>query len=371
MKGISHKLIYLTLAVLLVASMLAFGCAKPAPAPAPAPPAMEPVTLIFNGGMFAAPSLHGRVIQRFCSQVEERTDGLITFDNIWSFGLTYPGEEMDSVASGLADLTAFPICFYPSDLFLNNYHNAIPFVPSDIETMLWVEKRMYDELPMLGAEFEEHGNKLLAFEVTGQNTLECTSAITCLEDLKGKKVCTSGVWEPRWYEVIGAVPVEVDTPDLMMALETGLADCSLLPLTVSYPFKVYEKAKYVVEPGEGALKGAVITINSDLFNSFPKDIQQIIVEVGRETSDYWTELEISELEKVKRVIGEAGSTFYAFPREEIAKWQRLVGNAPALYIKQGEGRGLPAREVAEKFLALIAETGYEFPVEWETLPFPK
>jgi len=366
---LKKKIFLIFVSLLLVTGLVIAGCVKPAPTPAPEPkPAMEPVTWLYNGGIHSPESVQGRAIQFFGQQVEERTNGLIKFEYAWSFSLTKPGQELDALKSRLCDVEQICWTYYPSKLFLNNVTYAIPFVPEDLPSQARTINTLY-ELPAMKAEREQYGDKLLWIGVEPGYYLESRMPIPRLEDFKGKKIAISGVYAPGWVEVTGATPVPTTLLDRPTALQTGMLDGSILGLSVSAPFKLYEFAPYDTLLKVGCWTGTHGAINLDLFNSLPEDIQQVLIEVGKETGEYYYQTIVEEEDSLKEMMKEAGNTFYTLPDEDIAEWMRLIGNAPARWIDDGEALGLPAREVMETYLSLIAETGYKFPVEWSSLPY--
>jgi TRAP-type C4-dicarboxylate transport system substrate-binding protein len=366
------------ISLVLILGLLVAGCtSEPSPSPSPSPvptsspeptpePTMEPVTWLYNGGIHSPASVQGRAIQWFGEQVEERTDGLITFDYVWSFGLTKPGEELDALQSRLCDLEQICWTYYPSKMFLSNITYAIPFVPEDIESLAKTINTLY-RTPPLVAEREQYGDQLLWIGVEPGYYLESRMPIPTLAEFEGKKIAISGVYAPEWVEVTGATPVPTTLLDRPTALQTGMLDGSILGLSVGAPFKLYEFAPYDTHLKVGCWSGTHGAINLDLFNSLPEDVQQILLEVGEETGEYYYQIIVEEEDALREMMETAGNTFYTLSDEDIADWMELIGNAPARWIEDGEALGLPAEEVMNQYLDLIAETGYEFPTDWSSL----
>jgi TRAP-type C4-dicarboxylate transport system substrate-binding protein len=56
--------------------------------------------------------------------------------------------------------------------------------------------------------------------------LMCTKPVRDMEEIKGKKLRTSGAANSRWAESVGAVPVNVPSSEMYTGLEKGSIDCA-------------------------------------------------------------------------------------------------------------------------------------------------
>jgi TRAP-type C4-dicarboxylate transport system substrate-binding protein len=70
--------------------------------------------------------------------------------------------------------------------------------------------------------------------------------------------------------------------DRPTALQTGVIDGAAHPFEISYPFKLYEFAPNMIQTGWGAVTGNPISWNLAKWNKLPKDIQDIIIQTGKE-----------------------------------------------------------------------------------------
>ncbi len=334
----------------------------------PATKSMKPMTLLYNGGIHTENSVEGQCIKWFGTQVEQRTNGLLKFTYIWSFGLTRPGEEIDAIKSMQSPIGQTPITYYPAKLFLSNIAYAVPFVPDDLMSQAKTFSSLFDGIPAMREEYEKLGVKLLSFGVSNKWFVEARTPITRLEDFKGKKLAISGVYAPKWVQVLGATTLPTTLMDRAHALDTRMLDGSIMDIVVTYPFKLYEFVKHTTYLGLGCWLGHVGMINLKLFNDLPGDVQKVLVDTGREMSFKYSELIDSHLEKVKGVMMKEGVKFYTLSDADRTRWMKMVGNAPATWVQEAEARGLPGKETMNLYLKLIRETGYKFPAEWETLP---
>ncbi len=340
----------------------------PTPAPTPAPPPMKPITLRYDLAIMPPPSLDAVVAKWVGDEVEKRTNGLIKFEYFYSTALTKPGEELDAVKSGLSDMSLIIHGFYPAKLFLNRYAAAVPFGPNDPRVATKILDTLLQEIPALSQEFEKYDTKYLWGSVLDPEALEALTPIRTVADLDGKKIAMTGNYGPRMLEAVGATPVVMSIPDRVTGLQTGTIDGSILGLTVTFPFKLYEFAKHTTRIELlGAKYGAAHVIRLSLFNELPKDIQQIILDVSKEAQVQYTEGQVTLRAKFEGIMGGAGVTFYDFPESERVKWANMLPDLPAEWIKEGEAMGKPAAgDIMRRFLELSKAEGHQFPREWVT-----
>ena len=81
---------------------------------------LKPMKLLANGGPYPAKFPDNVILAYFCNEVEEKTKGVISFRYAWSGSLTKPGEEIEAMKSGLAQVGTVAYNYYPSKLYLSN-----------------------------------------------------------------------------------------------------------------------------------------------------------------------------------------------------------------------------------------------------------
>lgn len=327
---------------------------------------MKPVTLLFNGSIYRPDTVYGKTILWFCDEVTKRTNGLVKFKHVWAFGLTKPGEEIDAINTGLSQLSFFPAVYYPARLFLYNFDHCVFGGSPDLTRAIeWTDPFLYGGAPMLHKELEKEGMKFLFAEIAPSWDIETKTPTPRLDDLKGQKIAVAGVYAQAHVAATGAVALSPTMTDRGSMLQTGALDGSVLPRTVSFPFKLYEFAKYNRPVLWGCWFTSVGVIHVKLFNSFPKDIQQVFLNVGREANRYFQKLNVPHQEKMKKIMEAAGVTFNPpFPKEDRMKWIELGGEPIAKWLKEAEKRGVGAegRQLMRTYFRLQEEkVGHVWP----------
>lgn len=350
---------YLLLVVLLTSSILVTSCST-------GTKSIEETTILFDATVYGAETPFGKVMQWYGNELSQATDNKINFEYAWAFSLSRPGEALDQVASGLSQMAFTVNPYYPKQLLLNNSNFAVFGAPNDIMTSwkVW-DQLVYEDVPALGEEFEKYGVKLIYFAVDAPQVLESTTPITSLDDFNGKKIAASGYFLPKFLEAVGATPLPTTVTDRGTSLQTGLLDGSVLPPNVAFPFKLHEFAPNYLEIKLGAWYSEAAFMNLDLFNSFPKGIQDTIMDLGRQASRYYVDIMEEELRMEREARLASGVTYSELSDADLAKWAGMVGNPIAEAVSQGIASGAPEMEtLMEKYLELCRKEGHKFPREW-------
>jgi tripartite ATP-independent transporter DctP family solute receptor len=110
--------------------------------------------------------------------------------------------------------------------------------------------------------------------------------VTKPEDIAGVKVRAPEI--PLYVDMVkswGALPVAVQSNDIYMALQTGMAKGQENPITAIYQWKLYEVQDYLILTGH-MIQTNPVSINSDFFNSLPEEYQKILTEEVIAAGDY-------------------------------------------------------------------------------------
>jgi TRAP-type C4-dicarboxylate transport system substrate-binding protein len=324
-------------------------------------PAAKPVEILLNGGTDAPMGFEGQEYQWFGSEVTKRTNGRVTFKYAWSGSMTKGGQELDSVKSGLSGIVNVPVALYADKLPFTNFSNGIPFSMEGAEKKYPIFRKLFDEFPQFNAEWAAQGARPLAIVSVPDVDLQSTVPIRSVEDLKGKKIALIGRYAPKWLAATGAVPISTIMPDRTAQLQTGMLQGSIISMSLAANFGYEEYAKYYIQIDLGTWIGSLLVMNNDLYKSLPKDIQTVFDQVAGELSVRLAKHADKIVQDYQAKMKSKGVTFMVFPAEEKAKWAKMMNDPVDLWVKDMSAKGLPAKELVAKYVALQKAAGYSFP----------
>lgn len=358
---LNRNLLGVMLIVMVVASAIGWWAG---PMPAIGAPA-EQIKLRFSTE-YSTGAIMTDVIKEWMEAVEKRSNERVKFDTFWGGSLTKAGEGFPNVQKGFIDLSVFAIQNHPAQLLLNQVFFAVPFGPKSILTLEKAVSILYQEAPVLNAEFEMFNQKLLFIQVGHGYDLFSNKPIRTVADLKGKKIAISGVHYPIVFKAAGAVPMSLAFAERGMGLQSGIIDA-----VTCYPTAVVDWGwtgfgKYYTRLGMGHFPWPALTINATRWKGLSKDIQDIMIEEGKKAAHKAAELiEKREVNEGVRTIKEKGIEVYEFSEADLAAWMKDMPEVPLMWIKDTEKVGRPGRMVVEKYMKAAEDAGHKWPKKWK------
>jgi TRAP-type C4-dicarboxylate transport system substrate-binding protein len=149
-------------------------------------------------------------------------------------------------------------------------------------------------------------------------------------------------------EQMGATPVNMVAPDIYVALERGALDGAVFAAASSTGYKLQEVVKGVAGNVSWGSNAGVMVMNEAKFQSLPADLQQLILDVGREVGhDIAVEYNKGSDEALA-VLVEGGVNNYELPADVMEALQAAQAAVAEEWLSQMNGRGLPAQQVLDE-----------------------
>lgn len=294
----------------------------------------------------------------WAEELDKRSNGQIKIEFFWSQSLVKGKETLKAVKSGLSEMGSVLGVYTPAVVPIWNYANT-PFAISDA----WVGMRTWHELrqilPELAAETDQQNVKILFNNTTGPVQLLSTKTpIMTVDDLKGKKIRTTGGWT-QLFKALGAVPVSIGFGELYAALDRGTVDATInyTPFVKSY--KHYEVAGHVTEANMGQLLGYGGGINKKLFESMPQELQDILVKTSDEYMDVYAQKYTKDSDEAKAamIAGIDGKKvqFHQLSDKERDIWSAQSDIFTQDWVEKMIAKGVDAKKIVATFKATRAK----------------
>lgn len=325
-------------------------------------------TLRIGSGFPSAPSVFVNEVEKFyvpeaVKRVKDKTGHTLVFTEAYGGTVAKPNETLSAVETGLLDIGIICVCFELSRMPLNNFPYWIPFGPASAEVAIRAARKVYDEHPQLLDSMKKHNQVLLGLGGFDNYHLGSTFEWEKLSDLKGRKIGAAGPNLP-WLQGSGAVGVSTTLPDAYNALKSGIFE-GLLMFPSSYNgFKFYEPAPYYKQISLGSVAVIVMTMNTRSFNRLPKNVQQVLSDLGREyevrVAKALDQSNAAGLEKLKTAGAKVSEMSPAARRE----WATGIKDWPNKVAKDMDKRGQPASAVLKSYIRHLKAEGWAPPVEY-------
>lgn len=224
-------------------------------------------------------------LQYFADQVTERSGGKVTV-TIYPDGQL--GSSGDDMVTG-ATTGAFEFCTIGNGNF-GEFTDAwmdlnLPFLfNSQEEVDAYLDGPRGDAIKE--KVLEDVGVRVLSILDIGFRQTTSNKPIRTADDFKGLKIRTqTDVYQIATFEALGATTANISLSELFSALQQGVCDAQENPTVNIIQQKFYEVQDYVTLTAHN-FGVTTICVGEDAFQSWSTDVQNLILEVAAETTEY-------------------------------------------------------------------------------------
>ncbi|MBO3761631.1 TRAP transporter substrate-binding protein [Ciceribacter sp. L1K22] len=194
---------------------------------------------------------------------------------------------------------------------------------------------------------QEAGVRALGLMEKGFRVLTTNKPVETLDDLQGLKIRVSpNDIAIQTFKSWGIEPIPMDWAEVFPALQQRVIDGQENPYTTAISSRFYEVQSDITEIHYMIWTGPLI-ISERVFQSYPEDIQQVVVKAGKEAVDYGRQVSAEKTDEAIAELTKRGVNLHGAPKDE-EKWQ---SSAQALW-PQFYGQ-IGGAEWAEKAVGII------------------
>lgn len=364
-KGSLTKILVL---LCVVALLFSAGCSKEAATTTPEKKETKIITLRVGAGHDpkAVPwtgALEGFFVPEVNKRLAERGNNYqIEWIKGYAGTVAKLGEELEAVEANMLDVGYVNFVFEPSKLEMYNICYSVPFSTGSAEIQNKVFGKLFREYDWMMKDIERYNQKLLGISSTENYNMYTTFEFKTTADLKGKRIGGAGA-NLAWLSGTGAVGVQSNVPDTYTGLQTNLLDASIMPTASVIKAKVYEVADYLLQVDFGAILVGGVTVNMDVWNKLPKEVQDVMIEVGEDFETYQGKF-ADQTYKEQLEVAKGWKTITLTQTEKEA-WAKMLPNLPAEFVKKMEGLGYKdAGKFMKAYLEGLKAEGIKLPREW-------
>lgn len=243
--------------------------------------------------------------QEFLDKVSERTGGKVTGEVFASGQLGGLVDALEGLELGTVDIV---MDGFSSLGEVNPIFDVwgMPYLYDNDEhrDKFWDE--CFDECSELIA---EKANIRMVTVLDGLNrNLSCTKAVNKLDDLKGLKIRVPTITTyMKVWECFGTAPVPMALSEVYTSIQNNVVQGQENDIMLTMSMNFYEVAPYAIMTEHVPYEGSLF-FNEETFQSFPEELQKIILEVGREITEKSRSVVAGEEAKTLAQMEEMGVT---------------------------------------------------------------
>jgi TRAP-type C4-dicarboxylate transport system substrate-binding protein len=298
-------------------------------------------------------------------EIEKRTAGKMKFEwsKAYSGTVAKLGAESDAIRTGVSDFGIVATIFEAGKFPLQQVTLQVPFGAADMGVVSKLSHRLHETVSEFNDSWARQGLVWLGSVVVDDYCLVTKFPVQSLADLKGRKIFVPGPIA-SWLQNTDAVAVAGNLNTYYNGIQTGVADGGIVSSANIWGIKMHEVAPYVTSAGLGAQFVGGLVINKRVFDRFPKDVQDIFVQVGREYSAQLATRQTALVEEVKTKATAQGARYSSLPLAERQKWAQALPNLPQEWAKQVDAKGGGGTKAVKAYVEAMKAEGVVLPRDW-------
>ncbi|HEY4536691.1 MAG TPA: TRAP transporter substrate-binding protein DctP [Enteractinococcus sp.] len=299
-------------------------------------------TVELNVASWATPdSLSEEMADWWYTEIEERTDGRVTFNIDAADSLCSAAEIPECVRDGRADIGQ-TLTDYSSQLFPMASISSIPFLSPGSEPVAKAIQDLSTEHEGAAALWEQNKLQPIAHIPPGRLLLGGDTELSSIDELQGLRLRMAGQYAQEAVDAAGANNVVLTAPETYEGIERGVADAAGFPLDGTVAYQLKDILPEWTDPGIGTYTTIGMWMNKDVYDGLPDDIRQVIDEV---TDEYnaehvhriFNEVTTAQCDLLLDTIGDLKQ----WDEAETDRWQDAVSvDLEARWVEEAERDGL-------------------------------
>lgn len=281
----------------------------------------------------------------FNEEVQKRSDGRLAIDIYPNGQLMPPDQEMPAILQGQIDMThTLSPVLAGFDPIWNFYELPFIFDYDPNDPTVFIENRMKFNKNENGGQkiikmMEDKGLKVLSLgfvDMFGSiYTADKDKLVTVPESAAGLKLRTpGGIIGPETAKAIGASGITISGTEVITALQQKVVDGLLTTPIYADDAKLPIESLTVVPLFNTVTP---LIISQDEFDSLPADLQEILIETGKDLEEYGKQQVLEKAETAFSTLEEKGVEIYYPTAEEIEQWKAATQPARDVFVKQVDG----------------------------------
>jgi len=290
----------------------------------------------------------------FIPEVDKRLAALGKGDSIvWNqaYGGTIAkiGGELEAIESGVSDMGFVGTIFHAPKMPLHNVTYMTPFATDSLFYVVDTITELQKQIPALAREWTKHNQIYLGGAALDNYGILTNFPINTVDDVKGQKIAAPGP-SANWLKGTGGVAVASNLNEYYNGIQTGVFQGALTFMTAASAIKLNEVAPHITIVNFGAQFAGGLSINKNIFESFPPEMQKIFIEVGKEYTKKLAEAQTARANKAVADMKKAGAKVVYLSVTEQKKWAAKLPNIPMEWAAAMEAKGQPGKAMLKGYL---------------------
>ena len=274
------------------------------------------------------------------------------------------GGALEAIEEGIADMGFVGTIFEAPKMPLHNVTYMTPFGTDNIFYVVDVMHELQSKIPALAQEWTRYNQINLGGAALDTYGILTNFPVNSVDDVNGHKIAAPGP-SANWLKGTGGVPVASNLNEYYNGIKTGVFEGTLTFMTAAMAIKVYEVAPYICMVNFGAQFAGGLSINKDVFESFPEYMQKIFIEAGKGYNEKLAEAQAARAKKAMETMKQGGAKIVYLSDEQRKQWADKLPNVPMEWAAAMEEKGLPGKAMLKGYLDGLRARGVKLVRDWD------
>ena len=274
------------------------------------------------------------------------------------------GGVLEAVEEGIVDVGFVGTIFEAPKMPLHNVSYMTPFGSGDIFKVVDTMSELQKKIPAVAEEWTKYNQVYLGGVGLDTYGILTNFPVNTVDDIDGHKIAAPGP-SANWIKGTGAVAVAANLNTYYNGIQTGVFEGTLTFMTAGAAIKVHEVAPYICMVDFGAQFAGGLSINKDVFDSFPEYMQKIFLEVGAQYADKLAQAQTDRAAGAMKTMADAGAKVIYLSDAERKRWAEKLPNVPMDWAQSMEEKGLPGKAVLQGYLDGLRQRGTVLVRDWD------
>lgn len=200
------------------------------------------------------------------------------------------------------------------------------------------------------ADYKPNGVMPLGYFIYPPYSIISRSPIKSVDDLKGKKLRTSGGAMELVATTLGGTSVRIPSPEIYQSLQRGTIDAVMFSFMSARDGDLDSIARHAATGYSFGAPSVVISMADKKFKSLPEDVQQAMIKAGPVAeSSYCNHVDDNDASTAKTFADE-GMDIYTLSDADVARLNEELSPITQDWAAGLDGRGKPASEAVKEFM---------------------
>lgn len=307
--------------------------------------------------------------QFFIPRMNEVLAGAGNYQIDWqeSYGgsIVRPRGVLEGIKLGLGDIGIVTTIFHNSALPSQAIAGVTPFVCADARIVARAVDEIATEFPSTQEEYAAENQVYLATGVVLDSyQVFSNTPVNAVSDLEGRRVAGAGV-NLRYLEGIdNAAGVRGGLTDFYGLLQNGTVEAAMLWPEAANTFNIVEVAPYMLRADIGAVNSKTVTVNQDVWNGLPEEVQVALRAVAVEYRDHIANIAMDRAAESREAFVGNGGTIVDLSAEGRAAWASSMPNIAVEWAQSLDAAGKPGTDMLRAYMQKLRDAGQTPARDW-------